>query len=79
MGPANRQPAAVRGVVMRRAKWRCEVCQQGGPLELHQAQAGELLALCADCHDAAHDAGVRSAPETDPKQLTFEPYFHPRK
>jgi len=52
--------AAIRGVVVRRARWRCQACGRGGALEVHhvvkRAQGGSdfdldrLVALCPPCH-----------------------------
>jgi 5-methylcytosine-specific restriction endonuclease McrA len=52
--------AAIRRVVFRRARWRCQACGRGGALEVHhvvkRAQGGSdfdldrLVALCPPCH-----------------------------
>ena len=52
--------AAIRWVVFRRARWRCQACGRGGALEVHhvvkRAQGGSdfdldrLVALCPPCH-----------------------------
>src|SRR5216683_2188563 len=52
--------AAIRRVVLRRARWRCQACGRGGALEVHhvvkRAQGGSdfdldrLVALCRPCH-----------------------------
>jgi len=52
--------AAIRRVVFRRARWRCQACGRGGVLEVHhvvkRAQGGSdfdldrLVALCPPCH-----------------------------
>jgi hypothetical protein len=52
--------AAIRRVVVRRARWRCQACGRGGALEVHhvvkRAQGGSdfdlhrLVALCPPCH-----------------------------
>jgi 5-methylcytosine-specific restriction endonuclease McrA len=52
--------AAIRRVVFRRARWRCQACGRGGALEVHhvvkRAQGGSdfdldrLVALCPACH-----------------------------
>ena len=52
--------AAIRRVVIRRARWRCQACGHGGALEVHhvvkRAQGGSdfdldrLVALCPPCH-----------------------------
>ena len=52
--------AAIRRVVFRRARWRCQACGRWGALEVHhvvkRAQGGSdfdldrLVALCARCH-----------------------------
>ena len=52
--------AAIRRVVCRRARWRCQACGRGGALEVHhvvkRAQGGSdfdldhLVALCPPCH-----------------------------
>jgi hypothetical protein len=52
--------AAIRRVVLHRARWRCQVCGLGGALEVHhvvkRAQGGSdfdldrLVALCLSCH-----------------------------
>jgi 5-methylcytosine-specific restriction endonuclease McrA len=52
--------AAIRRLVFRRARWRCQACGRGGALEVHhvvkRAQGGSdfdldrLLALCPPCH-----------------------------
>ena len=62
--------AAIRRVVVRRARWRCQACGRGGALEVHhvvkRAQGGSdfdldrLVALCPPCHaqtDAAYACG----------------------
>ena len=51
---------AIRRVVFRRARWRCQACGRGGALEVHhvvkRAQGGSdfdldrLVALCPPCH-----------------------------
>ena len=51
---------AIRRVVFRRARWRCQACGRGGTLEVHhvvkRAQGGSdfdldrLVALCPPCH-----------------------------
>ena len=52
--------AAIRRVVIRRARWRCQACGRGNALEVHhvvkRAQGGSdfdldrLVALCRSCH-----------------------------
>ena len=52
--------AAIRWLVFRRARWRCQACGRGGALEVHhvvkRAQGGSdfdldrLVALCPPCH-----------------------------
>ena len=52
--------AAIRRVVFRRARWRCQACGRWGALEVHhvvkRAQGGSdfdldrLVALCPRCH-----------------------------
>jgi hypothetical protein len=52
--------AAIRRLVFRRARWRCQACGRGGALEVHhvvkRAQGGSdfdldrLVALCPPCH-----------------------------
>src|SRR5580765_3154901 len=52
--------AAIRRVVFRRARWRCQACGSWGALEVHhvikRAQGGSdfdldrLIALCPPCH-----------------------------
>ena len=52
--------AAIRRVVFRRARWRCQACGRGGALEVHhvvkRAQGGSdfdldrPVALCRPCH-----------------------------
>jgi 5-methylcytosine-specific restriction endonuclease McrA len=52
--------AAIRRVVLRRARWRCQACGRRGALEVHhvvkRAQGGSdfdldrLVALCPPCH-----------------------------
>jgi 5-methylcytosine-specific restriction endonuclease McrA len=52
--------AAIRLVVFRRARWRCQACGRWGALEVHhvvkRAQGGSdfdldrLVALCPPCH-----------------------------
>ncbi len=52
--------AAIRRVVVRRARWRCQACGRRGALEVHhvvkRAQGGSdfdldrLVALCPPCH-----------------------------
>jgi len=52
--------AAIRRVVFRRARWRCQACGRWGALEVHhvvkRAQGGSdfdldrLVALCPPCH-----------------------------
>jgi hypothetical protein len=52
--------AAIRRVVFRRARWRCQACGRGGGIEVHhvvkRAQGGSdfdldrLVALCPTCH-----------------------------
>jgi len=62
--------AAIRRLVVRRARWRCQACGRGGALEVHhvvkRAQGGSdfdldrLVALCPSCHaqtDAAYTRG----------------------
>jgi HNH endonuclease len=62
--------AAIRRVVFRRARWRCQACGRGGALEVHhvvkRAQGGSdfdldrLVALCPPCHaqtDASYARG----------------------
>jgi len=62
--------AAIRRMVFRRARWRCQACGRGGALEVHhvvkRAQGGSdfdldrLVALCPRCHaqtDAAYTRG----------------------
>ena len=62
--------AAIRRVVFRRARWRCQACGRGGALEVHhvvkRAQGGSdfdldcLVALCPPCHaqtDAPYTRG----------------------
>src|SRR5258708_10565047 len=62
--------AAIRRMVFRRARWRCQACGRGGALEAHhvvkRAQEGSdfdldrLAALCPPCHtqtDATYRRG----------------------
>jgi len=52
--------AAIRRLVFRRARWRCQACGRAGALEVHhvvkRAQGGSdfdldrLVALCPSCH-----------------------------
>jgi 5-methylcytosine-specific restriction endonuclease McrA len=52
--------AAIRRLVFRRARWRCQACGRGGALEVHhvvkRSQGGSdfdldrLVALCPRCH-----------------------------
>ena len=62
--------AAIRRLVFRRARWRCQACGRWGALEVHhvvkRAQGGSdfdldrLVALCPPCHaqtDAAYTRG----------------------
>jgi 5-methylcytosine-specific restriction endonuclease McrA len=52
--------AAIRRLVFRRARWRCQACGRWGALEVHhvvkRAQGGSdfdldrLVALCPSCH-----------------------------
>ena len=62
--------AAIRRLVFRRARWRCQACGRWGALEVHhivkRAQGGSdfdldrLVALCPPCHaqtDAAYAGG----------------------
>jgi 5-methylcytosine-specific restriction endonuclease McrA len=51
---------AIRRVILRRARWRCQACGRGGALEVHhvvkRVQGGSdfdldrLVALCPPCH-----------------------------
>jgi 5-methylcytosine-specific restriction endonuclease McrA len=62
--------AAIRRLVFRRARWRCQACGRWGALEVHhvvkRAQGGSdfdldhLVALCPPCHaqtDASYARG----------------------
>ena len=62
--------AAIRRMVLRRARWRCQACGRGGALEVHhvikRSQGGsdfaldDLVALCPGCHartDAPYPVG----------------------
>jgi len=54
--------AIARFIVRKRARGKCERCGLGLPLDLHHLHyrtvgretPADLLALCRDCHDAAH-------------------------
>jgi hypothetical protein len=61
--------AAIRRVVLRRSRWRCQACGRGGALEVHhvvkRAQGGSdfeldrLAALCPRCHAQTDASYVR--------------------
>lgn len=52
----------VRKEVLRRANYRCQVCNADAPLEVHhrtyesrgEETAGDVIALCRDCHTKFH-------------------------
>jgi len=76
---------AIRRVVFRRARWRCQACGRGGALEVHhvvkRAQGGSdfdldrLVALCRPCHmqtDAPYLRGWLVITRLGQGQFTFE-------
>lgn len=55
--------AATRSVALRRARYRCQACAEGGNLHVHHRTyvrrgaeyASDLIVLCADCHRVFHE------------------------
>lgn len=51
-----------RADIIARANWRCEICGQAGPLEVHhltyerlfEEHDSDLIALCPQCHEKQH-------------------------
>jgi 5-methylcytosine-specific restriction endonuclease McrA len=76
---------AIRRVVFRRARWRCQACGRWGALEVHhvvkRAQGGSdfdldrLVALCPPCHaqtDAPYARGRLVISPLGEGHFTFE-------
>ena len=77
--------AAIRRMVFRRARWRCQACGRWGALEVHhvvkRAQGGSdfdldrLVALCPGCHaqtDAPYARGRLVITALGQGRFTFE-------
>ncbi len=77
--------AAIRQLVFRRARWRCQACGRWGALEVHhvvkRAQGGSdfdrdrLVALCPPCHgqtDAPYARGRLVITALGQGRFTFE-------
>src|SRR5712691_9472317 len=77
--------AAIRRLVFRRARWRCQACGRWGALEVHhvvkRAQGGSdfdldrLVALCPGCHaqtDAPYARGRLVITPLGGGRFTFE-------